>query len=92
MSNEIPNSTEYKVPPVTLMITTYELTEDDQKIPIWNATVTHVFHGETTERVYQISDAHKLTDAFYRASFEGRFPYKGGVIILKNSKFEIMNI
>lgn len=82
----------YRVPPVSLIITTYELTE--KKKPIspgenpyeWLATVTHVFEGDTVERVYQISDAHKKTDAFYAGSFQGR--YNG--IILKNSEFQII--
>lgn len=90
MSNEIPNPTAYTQPSVTLIITTYELAEDANNNPIWKATVTHVFSGETIERVYQISEAHKVTDQFYKASFEGRFPYKDRVIILKNSEFEIM--
>lgn len=82
----------YRVPPVNLIITTYELAE--KKKPIspgenpyeWLATVTHIFEGDTVERVYQISDAHKKTDAFYAGSFQGR--YNG--IILKNSEFQII--
>ena len=91
MSNQIPNPTQYTQPPVSLIITTYELSEDANNKPIWKAAVTHLFSGETVERVHQISEAHKTTDAFYKSSFEGRFPYKGGIIILKNSEFEIVN-
>lgn len=90
MSDQIPNPTEYTQPPVTLIITTYELAEDSNKNPIWKATVTHVFSGETVERVRQISEAHKLTDSFYKASFEGVFPWKGGNIYLKNSEPQIV--
>lgn len=90
MSSQVPNPEEFVQPAINLVITTYELVEDTPSHPIWKATVTHVFSGDTVERVYQISEAHKLTDSFYKASFEGKFPYKGGVIILKNSKFETM--
>ncbi len=90
MPEQIPNPTEYTQPPVTLIITTYELSEDANKNPIWRATVTHVFSGETVERVYQISEAHKTTDQFYKASFEGVFPWKGGNIYLRNSDPQII--
>lgn len=89
MSNKVPEPTGYIQPPVNLIITTYELSEDNNN-PIWKAVVTHLFSGETLERVHQISEAHKTTDAFYKSSFEGRFPYNGGVIILKNSEQEIV--
>lgn len=56
----------------------------------WLATLTHVFRADTVERAYQISESHKQTDVFYKASFEGRFPWKGEVIILKNSEPQIM--
>lgn len=90
MINQIPETTEYIVPPVTLIVTTYELAEEPKGHYFWRATVSHFFHGETVERVYQLSDAHKETDAFYKASFEGRFSWKGGIIILKNSEFQII--
>lgn len=90
MTDQIPNPTEYIQPPVTLIITTYELSEDVNKNPIWRATVTHVFSGETVERVYQISEAHKTTDQFYKASFEGVLPWKGGNIYLRNSEPQII--
>jgi hypothetical protein len=86
MTGQIPNPTEYIQPPVNLVITTYELSEDANKNPVWIATVTHVFSGETVDRVYQIAEAHKKTDAFFAASFSGVFPWKGGNIYLKNSK------
>ena len=86
----IPEPTEYTVPPITLMITTYELAEDPPGHYFWKATLTHGFQGETVERAYQVSEAHKTTDAFYKASFEGKLPWKGGNIILKNSEFQII--
>lgn len=86
MTNQYPNSTEYITPPITLIVTTYELVEEPKGRYFWKATLTHVFHGETEERVYQISEAHKGTDAFYKGSFEGRY----NDIILKNSEFQII--
>lgn len=86
MVGQYPNSTEYITPPITLIVTTYELAEEPKGHYFWLSTVTHCFHGETEERVYQISEAHKGTDAFYKGSFEGR--YNG--IILKNSEFQII--
>lgn len=77
---------EFSVPPISLIVTTYELAEEPKGHYFWKSTVTHCFHGETVERVYQISDAHKKTDAFYRGSFEGK--YNG--IILRNSEFQII--
>lgn len=86
MPNQYPIPTEYSTPSISLIVTTYELAEEPQGHYFWNATTTHVFHGETVERVYQISDAHKKTDAFYAGSFQGK--YNG--IILKNSEFQIV--
>lgn len=86
----IPEPKEFSVPPVSIIVTTYELAEEPAGHYFWKATVSHLFHGETIERVCQISESHKETDAFYKASFEGRFPWKNGVIILKNSEFQIV--
>ena len=80
----------YTQPPVNLIISTYELSEDANKNPIWKATVTHMFSGETVERVHQIAESHKITDAFFAASFKGVFPIKEGNIYLKNSEEEII--
>lgn len=90
MPNQIPNPTEYTQPPVNLIITTYELAEDTNNNPIWKATVTHIFSGESVERVHQIAESHKTTDAFFAASFKGVFPWKGGNLYLKNSEQEII--
>ncbi len=86
MTDQYPDPTEYIIPPISLIVTTYELAEDPKGHYFWKSTLTHVFHGETEERVYQISEAHKKTDAFYRGSFEGK--YNG--IILRNSEFQII--
>lgn len=90
MSDRIPNPTQYIQPPVNLIITTYELSEDVNKNPVWKAAVTHIFSGETVERVHQIAEAHKTTDAFFAASFSGVLPWKGGNIYLKNSEEEVV--
>lgn len=86
MPDQYPTPTEFVQPPVTLVVTTYELVEEPKGHFFWNATVTHLFHGETVDRVYQISEAHKGTDTFYAGSFQGK--YNG--IILKNSEFKII--
>ena len=90
MTDQVPDPIGYIQPPVNLIITTYELSEDTNKNPIWKAAVTHIFSGETVERVHQIAEAHKTTDAFYAASFKGIFPWKGENIYLKNSEQEII--
>lgn len=90
MTNQTTEPTEHIQPPVNLAITTYELAEDSNNNPIWKATVTHIFSGETIERVHQIVDAHKNTDTFFEASFKGVFPWKGEYIYLKNSEIEII--
>jgi hypothetical protein len=90
MLEQIPDPEAYTQPPVNLVITTYQLAEDDHKNQIWKAAVTHVFSGETVERVHQITDAHKKTDTFFAASFRGIFPSKDGDIYLKNSEQEIV--
>ena len=90
MSNQIPNPTEFVQPAINLIITTYELAEDTPGHPVWKATVSHVFTGETVGRVHQIMEAHKTTDIFFAASFEGVLPWKGGNIYLKNSEPQII--
>lgn len=86
MANQYPSPTEFVQLPISLIITTYELAEEPSGHYFWKETVTHVFHGETVERVYEISDAHKRTDAFYAGSFEGKW----NGVILKNSEFQIV--
>lgn len=95
MIDQIQEPTKYTTPPITLVITTYELAKIEPITPEenpyeWLATVTHIFHADNVQRAYQIMDAHKQTDSFFKASFEGRFPWKGGEIILRNSKPQII--
>ena len=82
----IPEPKEYSIPVISLTVTTYELAEEPAGRYFWKSTVTHTFYGETVERAYQISDAHKRTDAFYAGSFQGKW----NGIILKNSEFQIV--
>lgn len=87
MTNQIiSDPKEFSTPPVSLIVTTYELAEEPAGHYFWKATVSHLFHGETVERVYQISEAHKKTDTFYAGSFHGKW----NGIILKNSEFQII--
>jgi hypothetical protein len=86
MTDQYPNPTEYTTPLVTLIITTYELAEEPKDHYFWNATVSHIFHGETIERVHEILNAHRKTDVFFDGSFKGEW----NGIILKNSEPQIM--
>ena len=90
MSNQVPDPEEFVQPAISLVVTTYELTEDTPGHPIWKATLTHVFTGDTVERAYQIMEAHKTTDSFFAASFKGVLPWKGGNIYLKNSEPQVV--
>lgn len=82
------NQIQFFQPPIAIIITTYELAEDTPGNYRWIATVTHTFHGDTEERAYQIMEAHKKTDVFFSASFQGN--YKG--ITLKNSEPQIIRL
>lgn len=86
MTDQYPNPTEFTTPPIALIITTYELSEQPKGHYFWKATVTHAFYGETEERTYQISEAHKKTDAFYAGSFQGKW----NGVILRNSESQII--
>lgn len=86
MTNQYPNPTEYSTPPITLIITTYELAEEPKSHYFWKAAVSHVFHGETIERTRQILNAHRKTDVFFDGSFKGEW----NGIILRNSEPQIM--
>ena len=86
MANQYPNPTEYTTPPVSLIITTYELAEEPKGHYFWKAALTHCFQGETAERAYQILNAHRKTDVFFDGSFKGGW----NGIILKNSEPQII--
>ncbi len=69
-----------KIPALAMLITTYELRQDKGK-PVFVATVSHTFLGDTEEELNGIMQAHAKTDQFFAASIKGN--WKG--IILKNS-------
>lgn len=71
----------YETPKLMLTISTYEL-RDDKYI----ATLTHTFYADTQQDLFSLMEAHKTTDSFFRASFEGVFKWKEGVIVLRNSE------
>jgi hypothetical protein len=64
-------------PKLRLLITTYEFYNN-----FWHQTVTHAFYSDTEQDLYRIRDAHRKTDAFFDASFTGKFDG----IILMNGK------
>lgn len=72
---------EYITPSLMLTVSTYELVNNK-----WIATMTHIFYANTQEELFKIMDAHKTTDSFFRASFEGIFKWKGEIIVLQNSE------
>ncbi len=60
---------------VGLMITTHESGK-----PI----LSHTFWAETIDQAISFAKSHLLTDAFFEASWEGTFPWRGGVLELSN--------
>lgn len=75
---------EYIIPPLQLTITTYELIEDK-----WIASVSHTFHASNQETLFRLIEAHKTTDSYFKASFDGVFNYHGGTIYLINSEAKV---
>jgi hypothetical protein len=76
---------EFVRPKVTLKVTTYELVTPPDK---WVAVVSHEFYGDTVELAFDILKAHMTTDAFFNASFAGKFVFNGREITLINSAVE----
>ncbi len=71
----------YETPSLMLSVTTYELRGDK-----YIATLTHIFHANTQQELFEIMEAHKTTDSLFRASFEGIFKWKKTITILHNSE------
>ena len=71
---------QYIIPPLQLTITTYELIGDK-----WIASVSHTFHASDQNTLFALIEAHKTTDQYFKASFDGIFYYHGGIICLRNS-------
>jgi hypothetical protein len=76
---------EFMRPKVTLKITTYQLVLPPNK---WSAVTSHEFYGDTIEQAFDILKAHMTTDAFFNASFTGKFVFEGQEITLMNSAVE----
>lgn len=69
-----------KIPVLAMLITTYELSQENGK-PVFIATVSHTFLGDTEEELKGIMQAHAKTDQFFAGSLKGNW----NGIILKNS-------
>lgn len=76
---------QYVIPELQLTITTYQLIGDK-----WEAVISHTFHGRTQQEIFGLIDAHKITDSFFAASFEGQFQYHMGTIYLRNSEAKVL--
>lgn len=76
---------DYKIPSLQMTVTSYELIGENKYV----AVLSHTFHASTQEELYAIMNAHKETDPFFKASFEGEFKYKGGILYLKNSEPQV---
>lgn len=70
-----------KIPVLAMLITTYELSQENGK-PVFVATVSHTFLGDTEEELKGIMQAHAKTDQFFAGSLKGNW----NGIILKNSE------
>lgn len=75
---------EYIIPELQITITTYELMGDK-----WIASVSHTFHASDQQTLFRLIEAHKSTDAYFKASFDGIFQYHGGSIYLRNSDAKV---
>lgn len=76
---------QYIIPELMVTVTSYELTGDK-----WVATVSHSFHAHDQETLFRLIEAHKMTDVYFKASFDGQFNYHGGTIYLRNSEIKIL--
>lgn len=70
-----------KIPDLAMLITTYELSQENGK-PLFVATVSHTFFGDTEEELKGIMQAHAKTDLFFAGSMKGNW----NGIILRNSE------
>lgn len=78
------NKEEYIIPELQATITTYELMGDK-----WIASVSHSFHAHDQETLFRLIEAHKTTDSYFKASYEGVFYYHGNTIYLINSEIKV---
>ncbi len=75
----------YNLPPLQLTITTYELMGNK-----YDAVVSHTFHGNTQQELFDLIECHKMIDPFFAASFKGMFHYQRGIIYLRNSEMKVL--
>ncbi len=69
-----------RVPTFALVITTYELVQENGQ-PIYKGTVTHTFFGDTEDETRRVMQAHAKTDQFFAGSLKGMW----SGIVLRNS-------
>ncbi len=70
-----------KIPALAMLITTYEYQQKNGK-PVFVATVSHTFLGDTEEELKGIMQAHAKTDQFFAGSLKGNW----NGIVLRNSE------
>lgn len=70
-----------KIPALAMLITTYELRQENGK-QVFVATVSHTFFGDTEEELKDIMQAHAKTDQFFAGSQKGKW----NGITLRNSE------
>lgn len=51
----------------------------------WNPVLSHDFYANTNEELENLIQAHRKSDPFFDASFNGTFNWKGSKIELKNT-------
>lgn len=79
------NEEKYIIPELQATVTAYELIGDK-----WVASISHSFHAHDQETLFRLIEAHKSTDTYFKASFEGQFIYHGGIIYLRNSDAKVV--
>lgn len=66
---------------LSVSITTNEFYDN-----MWNPVLTHKLYANSEEELENLVQVHRMTDAFFDASFKGVFNWKGTDIKLKNSE------
>ena len=65
---------------VGLYITTYEISEENEYMPI----LSHIFWGKDIKQALNYAKSHLVTDAFFNGSFIGELPWKDTILYLDN--------
>lgn len=58
----------------------------------WNPVLKHEFYGNTEEELENLIQAHRITDSFFDASYQGKFKWKGTEIKLKNFEPKLLYV